>query len=55
MHKSLGAVMLEWRKQTMYAADDDFIFASERKNGTQPRLGSMILTDYIRPAATRRR
>ena len=51
MHKALGAVMLEWRKQTSYAADDDYIYASERKNGTQPRLGSMISTDYIRPAA----
>ena len=51
MHKALGAVMLEWRKQTTFAGDDDFIFASERKKGTQPRLGSMISTDYIRPAA----
>ena len=25
MHKALGAVMLEWRKQTIYAADDDYI------------------------------
>jgi integrase len=39
------------RNQTIYAADDDYIYASERKNGTQPRLGSMISTDYIRPAA----
>jgi hypothetical protein len=46
MHKALGAVMLEWRKQTIYAADDDYIYASERKNGTQPRLGSMISTDH---------
>jgi integrase len=51
MHKSLAAVMTESRKQTMFAADNDYVFASERKNGTQPRLGSMISTDYVRPAA----
>jgi integrase len=53
MHRALAAVLLEWRKQTMFAKDEDFIFASERKNGKQPRLGSMISTDYVRPAAIR--
>jgi integrase len=51
MHRALAAVLLAWRKQTMFAKDGDFIFASERKNGRQPRLGSMISTDYVRPAA----
>ena len=51
MHENLGLVLLEWRKQTMYAKEGDFIFASDRKKGTQPRLGSMIVADYIRPAA----
>lgn len=51
MHKALAAVMLEWRKKTSYAAASDFVFASERKRGSQPRLGSMISTDYLRPAA----
>ncbi len=53
MTKALAAVLQAWRKETMYAADADYLFASERKNGTQPRLGSMISTDYIRPAAIR--
>jgi len=53
MHKALGAVMMEWHKQTSYAADNDFVFASDRKKGSQPRLGSMISTDYVRPAAIR--
>ncbi|HKU20172.1 MAG TPA: site-specific integrase, partial [Terriglobales bacterium] len=53
MHRTLAAVLLEWRKQTMFAADIDYIFASERKNGKQPRLGSMIVADYVRPAAIR--
>jgi len=51
MTRALAAVMLEWRKQTTFAADNDYVFASERKKGTQPRLGSMISTDYVRPAA----
>jgi integrase len=53
MHKALGAVMQAWRKETIYAADFDFVFASERKNGLQPRLGSMLSVDYVRPAAIR--
>lgn len=53
MHRGLATVLLEWRKQTMYAADHDYLFASERKNGKQPRLGSMISQDYVRPAAIR--
>jgi integrase len=51
MTRALASVMVEWRKQTMFAKDADFIFASQRKNGEQPRLGSMISTDYVRPAA----
>ena len=53
MHRALAAVLEEWRRQTTYASADDFIFASERKNGKQPRLGSMISTDYVRPAPIR--
>jgi integrase len=53
MHEALAAVMQAWRKETMYAAADDFVFASERKNGKQPRLGSMLSVDYVRPTAIR--
>lgn len=51
MHKSLGAVMMGWRKRTMYAGEGDFVFASTAKKGTQPRLASMIVEDHIRPVA----
>lgn len=51
MHKTLAAVLVEWRKQTEFAQEGDFLFASKRMNGSQPRLGSMISTDYVRPAA----
>jgi integrase len=31
--------------------DSDFLFPSFKLHGKQPRLGSMIVQDYIRPAA----
>ena len=46
-------VLSAWRRETMYADDDDYIFPSEKLNGEQPRSGSMLVEDYIRPAATR--
>ena len=51
MHTYLQALLLEWRKETPYAKDDDFIFASTIKNGSQPRRGDMLVQDYIRPCA----
>jgi len=46
-------VLASWRKQTLYAADDDFVFASYTLHGKQPRSGSVLVRDYIRPAAIR--
>ena len=40
-----------WRKETMYAGDEDFVFPSVKLDGKQPRSGSMLVEDYIRPAA----
>ena len=40
-----------WRRETMYAKDDDFVFPSEKLNGEQPRSASQLVEDYIRPAA----
>ena len=51
MTKRLATVMQVWRQQTIYAKDGDLIFPSYRKHGKQPRLGSMMVEDYIRPAA----
>jgi integrase len=44
-------VLESWRKETMYADDDDYVFPSEKLDGKQPRSGSMLVEDYIRPAA----
>jgi hypothetical protein len=51
--KLLLDVLAGWRNETMYADDDDYIFASEKLGGTQPRSGSQLVEDYIRPAAIR--
>lgn len=46
-------VLASWRKQTMYAGDDDFVFPSIKLGGKRPRKPSMLIEDYVRPAAIR--
>jgi integrase len=46
-------VLAEWRKQTIYARDDDYVFPSVKLGGRCPRSASMLVEDYIRPAAIR--
>ena len=47
------ADLLRWRSLTPYAADQDWIFASERMRGRQPLWPEAIERNYIRPAAER--
>lgn len=51
MTKGLATVLEVWRQETTFAKDADLLFPSYRKRGNQPRFGSMIVEDYIRPAA----
>ena len=44
-------VLAAWRRETMYAGDNDFVFPSEKMHGKQPRSASQLVEDYIRPAA----
>ena len=37
----------------MYVNNDDFVFPSEKLGGKQPRSGSQLVEDYIRPAPIR--
>jgi integrase len=39
--------------ETAYAGDDDYVFASRKTSGRTPRYGSVVVEDYLRPAATR--
>ncbi len=45
--------LLRWRKETPYAKDQDWIFASARMKGRQPLWPEAIMRNYICPAALR--
>ena len=49
--KLLLDALIEWRKQTTFAGEDDYTFPSTKMGGRQPRSASMLVEDYIRPAA----
>jgi len=51
MHETLATLLQKWRQESPYSKDSDFLFPSFKLHGRQPRLGSMIVQDYIRPAA----
>jgi integrase len=53
MHPLPGEAMLRWRVETPYAGESDWVFASFKLRGKQPREGNMIGADYLRPAAVR--
>jgi integrase len=43
----------EWRAETPYPLDSDYVFASTKKNGKQPYWMSKIMQVYIKPVAER--
>jgi len=51
MHRILAAILEDWRKETPYAKDDDWVFPSLKLRGKQPRTASTMVADYIRPVA----
>jgi integrase len=53
MHHVLGQLLKEWRTESAYASDDDFVFASRKLMGREPRRGSMVVADHLKPAALR--
>ena len=53
MHPILAQLLKEWRAETAYAEDDDYVFASSKLHGRKPRNGSMVVEDYLQPAAIR--
>jgi integrase len=42
-----------WRKQTTYAKDTDWVFASSRMKGKQPLWPEGVMKNHLRPAAER--
>jgi integrase len=51
MHPILAEAMQEWRRETLYHRDTDWVFASYKMGGKIPRCGSVAAADYLRPAA----
>ena len=50
LHSSVMSTLTEWRCQSPYPAEGDFLFPSVRRNGTQPMQPDMVLKRTIRPA-----
>ena len=51
MDPVLAEFLLEWRKESLYAEDDDWVFPSLRLKGKAPRSAATAAQDYLRPAA----
>jgi integrase len=51
MHDLLAEHLQAWRRETPYNQTEDWIFASFKLKGKQPRVANMIVEDYLRPAA----
>jgi integrase len=51
MSQDLADGFLSWRRECLYRADDDWVFASPTVGGREPIWLDVVLRDYIRPAA----
>jgi integrase len=51
MHPALANYLNDWRGDSVYSKDDDWVFASARKDGRIPRAASTCGKAYLRPAA----
>ncbi len=53
LHPLLAEFLLSWKQKTPYSQPGDWVFASFRLNGKQPRVANMLVEDYLRPAAAK--
>src|ERR1700730_11041297 len=53
MHPTLAAILENWRRETPYAKNEDWVFPSFKLRGKQPRTASTMVADYIRPVAVK--
>ncbi len=53
MHPALAEALQQWRRETVYGRDSDWIFASRRAKGKKPRSAGVAAQDYLRPAAVK--
>jgi integrase len=47
----LARFLREWQGATVYAGPTDWVFASGKEKGRIPRVGNMLVSDHLRPAA----
>src|ERR1700724_4527869 len=50
MHPALKNALLEWRAQSLYATETDFVFPSVRNKGRKPLDLGAVLNRMIKPA-----
>jgi integrase len=53
MHPALAQSLQEWRRESLYSQDTDWVFASARAKGKTPRSAGVAGQDYLRPAAVK--
>ncbi len=51
MDSYMAEDLLRWRRQSEYASDDDYVFASETMKGKQPYWPDNLMKRHIRPVA----
>jgi integrase len=51
IHAAIAGFLTEWRHQSPYPNDDDWVFPSLTLRGAVPRSASSAAKDYLRPAA----
>jgi integrase len=51
LHPMLAAHLQEWKRQTPYGKDVDFVFPSLKVNGKVPLTASTFVADHLRRAA----
>jgi integrase len=51
MHPALAQALQDWRRESSYSGDADWVFASTRTKGKTPRSAGVAGQDYLRPAA----
>jgi integrase len=51
MGEALASILMEWRSVTPYHKNEDFVFASFRREGRMPITMSNFVCDHLRPAA----
>jgi integrase len=51
LHPLLAEFLQAWKIQTPYSLPSDWVFASFRCKGKQPRVANMLVEDHLRPAA----